>query len=96
MKKAFPAKAYDFLGAGLPMLVGPEGELADAVDRMRCGVSFTKVFPEEVAQSIVELKQDCARWSLLRDQVLRHRGDFGRRKLASLHFSSILGELKIE
>ena len=96
MKKAFPAKAYDFLGAGLPMLVGPEGELADAVDRMRCGVSFTKVFPGEVAQSIVELKQDCARWSLLRDQVLRHRGDFGRRKLASLHFSSILGELKIE
>ena len=96
MKKAFPAKAYDFLGAGLPMLVGPEGELADAVDRMGCGVSFTKVFPEEVAQSIVKLKQDSARWSLLRDQVLRHRGDFGRRKLASFHFSSILGELKIE
>ena len=96
MKKAFPAKAYDFLGAGLPMLVAPEGELADAVDRMGCGVSFTKVFPEEVAQSIIELKQDSARWSLLRDQVLRHRGDFGRRKLASFHFSSIIGELKIE
>jgi glycosyltransferase involved in cell wall biosynthesis len=96
MKKAFPAKAYDFLGAGLPMLVAPEGELADAVDRMGCGVSFTKVFPEEVAQSIIELKQDSARWSLLRDQVLRHRGDFGRRRLASFHFSSIIGELKIE
>ena len=53
MKKAFPAKAYDFLGAGLPMLVGPEGELADAVERMGCGVSFTKVSPQEVAQSIV-------------------------------------------
>ena len=69
MKKAFPAKAYDFLGAGLPMLVGPEGELADAVERMGCGVSFTKVSPQEVAQSIVELKQDSARWSLLRDQA---------------------------
>ena len=94
MKKAFPAKAYDFLGAGLPMLVGPAGELADAVERMGCGVSFTKVSPEEVAQSIIELKQDSARWSLLRDQTLQHRRDFGRRKLASLHFSSILGELK--
>ena len=94
MKKAFPAKAYDFLGAGLPMLVGPEGELADAVERMGCGVSFTKVSPQEVAQSIIELKQDSARWSLLRDQTLQHRNDFGRRKLASLHFSSILGELK--
>jgi glycosyltransferase involved in cell wall biosynthesis len=96
MKKAFPAKAYDFLGAGLPMLVGPEGELADAVERMGCGVSFTKVSPQEVAQSIIELKQDSARWSLLRDQAIQHRNYFGRRKLASLHFSSILGELKIE
>ena len=96
MKKAFPAKAYDFLGAGLPMLVGPEGELADAVERMGCGVSFTKVSPQEVAQSIIELKQDSARWSLLRDQVIQHRNYFGRRKLASLHFSSILGELKIK
>ena len=94
MKKAFPAKAYDFLGAGVPMLVGPEGELSDAVERMGCGVSFTKVSPQEVAQSIVELKQDSARWSLLRDQAIQHRRDFGRRKLASLHFSSIIGELK--
>jgi len=94
MKKAFPAKVYDFLGAGLPMLVGPEGELADAVERMGCGVSFTKVSSKEVAQSIVELKQDSVRWSLLRDHTLQHRRDFGRRKLASLHFSSILGELK--
>ena len=94
MKKAFPAKAYDFIGAGLPMLVGPEGELADAVERMRCGVSFAKVYPEKVAQFIVELKQDYARWSVMRDQTLQHRSDFGRRKLASLHFPSILGELK--
>ena len=94
MKKAFPAKVYDFLGAGLPMLVGPEGELGDAVERMGCGVSFTKVTPEKVAQSIVELKQDSARWSLLRDQTLQYRRDFGRRKLAFLHFSSILGDLK--
>ena len=94
MKKAFPAKAYDFIGAGLPMLVGPGGELADAVERMGCGVSFAKVYPEKVAQFIVELKQDSARWSLLRDQTLQHRMDFGRRELASLHFSSILGELK--
>jgi glycosyltransferase involved in cell wall biosynthesis len=94
MKKAFPAKAYDFIGAGLPMLVGPKGELADAVERMGCGVSFAKVSPEKVAQFIVELKQDSDRWSLLRDQTLQHRNDFGRRKLASLHFSSILGELE--
>jgi glycosyltransferase involved in cell wall biosynthesis len=94
MKKAFPAKAYDFLGAGLPMLVGPDGELADAVEKMGCGVSFAKISPEEVAQCIIKLKQDSARWSLLREQVLWHRGDFGRRKLASLHFSSILGEFK--
>jgi glycosyltransferase involved in cell wall biosynthesis len=94
MKKAFPSKAYDFLGVGLPMLVGPKGELADAVERMGCGVSFAKISPEEVAQCIIKLKQDSARLSLLRGQVLRHRGDFGRRKLASLHFSSILGEFK--
>ncbi|MDG1326169.1 MAG: glycosyltransferase family 4 protein [Opitutales bacterium] len=90
MKKAFPAKVYDFFGAGLPMFVGPDGELADAVEKMGCGVSFAKVSPEEVAQSIVGLKQDSARWTLLRDQVLRHRENFGRRKLASSHFSSIV------
>ena len=94
IKKAFPAKAYDFIGAGLPMLVGPGGELADAVERMGCGVSFAKIYPEKVAQFIVELKQDSARWSVLRDQTLQYRMDFGRRELASLHFSSILGELK--
>ena len=95
MKKAFPAKAYDFLGAGLPMLVGPAGELAEAVESMGCGVSFTKVSPEEVSQSIIELKQDSARWSLLRDQTIQHRNYFGRRKLASLHFTSMLKGFKI-
>jgi len=90
MKNAFPAKAYDYIGAGLPMLVGSNGEFANEVERMGCGVSINNFSADEIAKTIIELKNNPKRLSILRDQTLLHRPAFGRHKLAREYFSSHL------
>ena len=57
MKNAFPVKSYEFIGAGLPQLVGPLGELSKSISKLGMGVSFEKINPSQIAHSIVELKR---------------------------------------
>jgi glycosyltransferase involved in cell wall biosynthesis len=87
MKNAFPAKAYDYIGAGIPVLAGPRGELSQIVDRFNIGTTFEKISAKEVADTIVGLKNDSEVWSKMCAQVKKCRVNFGRRNIAREFFS---------
>jgi glycosyltransferase involved in cell wall biosynthesis len=89
MKKAFPAKVYDFIGAGLPVLIAPGGELADMVNQSKIGVTFSEINPINIAAEIIRLKNDQVRMKSLRLSLVAVRSEFGRR-LASRDFVSRL------
>ena len=89
MKNAFPAKSYDFIGAGLPQLVGPEGELSETISKSGAGVSFKKINPERIARTIIDIKNNPDMLLAMRDQVILDRKNYGRRKIAQSYFQSI-------
>ena len=88
MKNAFPAKAYDYIGAGLSILAGPSGELTDMVDKMGIGVTFAKICPQSVAHKIVEMKNNQLLRSKMSTAVKKNRMNFGRRKIAKTYFAN--------
>jgi glycosyltransferase involved in cell wall biosynthesis len=87
MKNAFPAKAYDYIGAGIPVLAGPRGELSQIVDRFNIGSTFKKISAKEVADTILRLKNDSEAWTKMCANVKKCRVNFGRRKIARKFFS---------
>ena len=86
MKNAFPAKAYDYIGAGIPILAGPDGEFSQMVEELNIGISFEKVSANKVADSILEIKNKKDNWSKMCTQVKKNRKNFGRRKIAQEFF----------
>jgi glycosyltransferase involved in cell wall biosynthesis len=87
MKNAFPAKAYDYIGAGIPVLAGPRGELTQIVDQFKIGTRFEKISAKEVADTILHLKNDSEVWTKMCANVKKCRLNFGRRKIARKFFS---------
>ena len=81
MKKVFPAKAYDYIGAGLPIVASPNGEMCEAVRSFQLGVTFDQTDPEMIAKKIVEIKTDNLLWNKLSFAVKSNRAQFGRRKI---------------
>ncbi|MEK9773224.1 MAG: glycosyltransferase, partial [Opitutae bacterium] len=77
MTSAFPAKAYDYIGAGIPVLVGPRGELTQMVDRFNIGTTFEKISAKEVADTILRLKNDEEVWTKMCAHVKKCRMNFG-------------------
>jgi len=90
MKNAFPAKAYDYIGAGLPILAGPSGELTDMIEKMGIGVTFTEINPRNVAQKIVEIKNNRALLAQMCFSVKNNRIHFGRREISKAYFNKEL------
>lgn len=82
MKKALPAKTFDFMGAGLPMIVSPEGELLELVAKEGMGIGFHKNDAPKIAQAIVDLHQGKDQLETLRENVLIARTRYGRDKQA--------------
>lgn len=82
MKKALPAKAFDFWGAGLPIIASPEGELAETIEKNGSGIAFKENDSDRIAQSIIKLHGDQELLEGLRGSVLAGRSQFGRRKQA--------------
>ena len=89
MKNAFPAKSYDFIGAGLPQIVGPVGEFCDKITEHKTGIVVKDINPREIAQRIISLKNDKHSLMEMRANVLRIRKLFGRRGIAKTFFHSI-------
>ncbi len=82
MRKALPAKTFDFMGAGLPMIVSPGGELLELVAKEGMGIGFRKNDAPQIAQSIVDLSQGKDQLETLRGNVLSARTRYGRDKQA--------------
>ena len=82
MKNAFPAKAYDFIGAGIPFLAGPQGELTDMVEELNLGITFPVVTAQRVADAILDIKDKKDYWYSKCAHVQKSRKNFGRRKIA--------------
>lgn len=82
MKNAFPAKAYDFIGAGIPVLAGPQGELTDMVEELNLGITFPVVTAQIVADAILDIKDKKDYWYSKCAHVQKSRKHFGRRKIA--------------
>ena len=86
MRNAFPAKAYDYIGAGIPVLAGPRGEFSHVVEELNIGITLEKLSANEVADSILEIKNKKEVWSKMCNQIKKNRKDFGRRKIAKQFF----------
>ena len=57
-KVAMPAKVYEYIGMGLPIIVAPEGELYDFVSSSNIGLAFKKMDVQQIAESIISLQKD--------------------------------------
>lgn len=53
-----PNKFFDYLAAGLPVLINYPGWLAEKVNEFQCGIVVEPDNPEAIANSLVELNQD--------------------------------------
>lgn len=90
MTSAFPAKAYDFIGAGLPMFAGPDGELGEFVRQTGCGMIFDEVCPEKIASEIVALKNDRKSIESMKSKVLEIRESYGRQACVREHLTTVI------
>lgn len=90
MTSAFPAKAYDFIGAGLPMFAGPGGELGEFVHQTGCGLVFEEVCPEKIASGIVALKNDKKSLESMICKVMKIRETQGRQTCVREHLTTAM------
>ena len=80
MRKALPAKVFDFLGAGLPVLASPTGELSAFLEERGAGLTFERADPAALAAAVVSLKNDPARWEGMAARAAGLRTELDRRK----------------
>jgi len=90
MENAFPAKVYDYIGAGLPVFAAPSGELTKILNDLKLGETFAKVDPSSIAKAIVRIKVTPSVWSNMCAEVRNTRSIYGRRKIANTYFTNQL------
>ena len=83
MRKALPAKVFDFLGAGLPVLASPVGELSAFLEERGVGLTFERADPVAMAEAIAGLRKDRERWKALSARAAGLRAKLDRRKQAA-------------
>jgi glycosyltransferase involved in cell wall biosynthesis len=57
-KGALPSKIFDYMGCGLPILLGIGGEAQEIVKKSRTGIAFKPDDSEDLAQKILWLKRN--------------------------------------
>ena len=94
-KVAMPAKVYEYIGMGLPIVVAPEGELHDFVIHQNIGLAFKKMDISQISDSLVALEKDQARYEHYQKQIHSVRTQFDRKNqsmvmadLIEKHFGS--------
>lgn len=94
-KVAMPAKVYEYIGMGLPIVVAPEGELHDFVINKNIGLAFKKMDISQIADSLVALEKDQARYEHYQKQIHSVNTQFDRKNqsmvmadLIEKHFES--------
>lgn len=81
---AFPVKVYECLGCGVPVVVTPEGEVGEYVERHRVGFQHDNGDVEAIHESIRRLREDRQLYREYSDRALDvaqsfDRHDLGRR-----------------
>ena len=79
---AMPAKIFEYLGAGLPVMACPKGELTDFVRKKEIGLTFEKADVANMAEEICSLKSNCSRMDQVVSNVRSVRKDLERRSAA--------------
>jgi len=78
-KVAMPAKVYEYIGMGLPIVVAPEGELHDFVINQDIGLAFKKMDISQISDSLVALEKDQPRYEHYQKQIHSVRTQFDRK-----------------
>jgi glycosyltransferase involved in cell wall biosynthesis len=81
-KIAMPAKVYEYLGMGLPLVTAPSGELNEFVKTEKIGLAFQSLNVLEIAEGIIALEKNNQRHSRFRENVISIRSQFDRRSQA--------------
>ena len=95
-KFAMPAKVYEYIGMGLPLLAAPGGELCDFVNSWNIGLAYEKLDTDQIAKEIIALKADFQKYAKFKDQVISCRPKFDRRSQSSDFADLIEKYLNIE
>ncbi|MAK46739.1 MAG: hypothetical protein CMI24_05740 [Opitutae bacterium] len=95
-KFAMPAKVYEYIGMGLPLLVAPGGELCDFVNSWKIGLAYETLDAGQIAREIVALKADFQKYAKFKDHVISCRSKFDRRSQSSDFADFIEKYLNIE
>lgn len=81
-KKNIPSKLFDLAAAGLPILLGVEGEAQKLVQSRNCGICFEPENADELAQTAVTFCGDTDLQKNLSKNSLRLAAEFDRDKMA--------------
>ena len=92
MRKALPAKVFDYLGAGLPVLNSPAGELSAFLLERGVGLTFERTDPKAIASAILAFKNDPERQERMATNVRALRPSLDRR-VQSVRFAEHLESL---
>ena len=77
---SLPNKLFDYIAAGLPVLVSPLPEVSALVTGYDCGIVLDEVTPEEIARKLQHLADDRSLLSRLRQGAEKARGDLNWEK----------------
>ncbi|OGG38297.1 hypothetical protein A3I34_01375 [Candidatus Jorgensenbacteria bacterium RIFCSPLOWO2_02_FULL_45_12] len=86
-RDVIPSKIYDYMGAGIPVIINLEGEGSRLVKEAECGLVAEEENPESLAEKIMEIKNNSAR--------ARDMGARGR-KYAEKHLNKAKLAAKLE
>jgi len=70
---SLPNKLFDYIAAGIPMIVSPLPEVSDVVRRHACGLILSHVAPYTIAGALERLRDDRELLAELKEQALEAR-----------------------
>jgi glycosyltransferase involved in cell wall biosynthesis len=96
MRKALPAKTFDYIGAGLPMIVSPSGELYQTVTQRGFGLGFLKNDAKIIAHAITDLYINRNQLKTFRKNIMNDRRKYGRSNQAKDLLKKICKEIFVK
>jgi colanic acid biosynthesis glycosyl transferase WcaI len=87
-----PSKSYNLLGAGIPLvaIMSPHSEIARVVQEAGCGVRIDHGGSERLADEILHLADDGARWRTMSQAALEYVAQQGGLAQAAAAYASVL------
>ena len=77
-----PVKVFEYIGAGLPIVITPVSEAGDMVGELQLGRQFRSEDQDEIFQFIIALSNDQTLYKQYASNVAAHRHKFSRKELA--------------